>query len=105
MAELIYWHLSGGFDPGASVSLFKGNAAAIAAAVAEAEAALARLIDAFDDPARPYLSHPHPGARAALRRLRATGAGGGMVGGRGGGVTPPTPLPPFDIAGFCRVAA
>ena len=61
VAELIYWHLSGGFDPGASLSLFKGNAAAIATAVAEAAAALARLIDAFDDPARPYLSHPHPG--------------------------------------------
>jgi ATP-dependent helicase/nuclease subunit B len=61
VVELIYWHLSGGFDPGSSLSLFKGNAAAIATAVAEAEAALARLIDAFDDPARPYLSHPHPG--------------------------------------------
>ena len=63
VAELIYWHLSGGFDPGASVSLFKGNPAAIAAAVAEAVVALGRLIDTFDDPARPYLSHPHP-ARA-----------------------------------------
>ncbi len=61
VAELIYWHLSGGFDPGSSTSLFKGNAATIATAVAEAAAALARLIDAFDDPARPYLSHPHPG--------------------------------------------
>jgi ATP-dependent helicase/nuclease subunit B len=61
VAELIYWHLSGGFDPGASVSLFKGNAAAIATAVAEAAASLAALIDTFDDPARPYLSHPHPG--------------------------------------------
>jgi ATP-dependent helicase/nuclease subunit B len=61
--ELIYWHLSGGFEPGASVSLFKGDAAAIAAAVADAAAALDRLIEAFDDPARAYLSHPHP-ARA-----------------------------------------
>ena len=61
VAELIYWHLSGGFDPGSSLTLFKGSAAAIATAVAEAAAALARLIDAFDDPARPYLSHPHPG--------------------------------------------
>src|SRR5208282_3515033 len=61
VVELIYWHLSGGFDPGSSLSLFKGNATAIATAVAEAAAALARLIDAFDDPARPYLSHPHPG--------------------------------------------
>ena len=61
VAELIYWHLSGGFDPGSSLTLFKGNAAAIATAVTEAAAALARLIDSFDDPARPYLSHPHPG--------------------------------------------
>jgi ATP-dependent helicase/nuclease subunit B len=61
VAELIYWHLSGGFEPGSSLSLFKGNGAAIAAAVSEAAASLARLIDAFDDPGRPYLSHPHPG--------------------------------------------
>jgi ATP-dependent helicase/nuclease subunit B len=61
VAELIYWHLSGGFDPGSSLSLYKGNAAAIATAVTEAAVALARLIDTFDDPARPYLSHPHPG--------------------------------------------
>ena len=60
-AELIYWHLSGGFDPGASMSLFKGSAAAIAVAVTAAAEALARLIDTFDDPTRPYLSHPHPG--------------------------------------------
>ena len=59
--ELIYWHLSGGFDRGTSVSLFKGDAAAIAAAVAEAARALQRLIVAFEDPGRAYLSHPHPG--------------------------------------------
>jgi ATP-dependent helicase/nuclease subunit B len=61
--ELIYWHLSGGFDRGTSVALFKGDAAAIGAAVADAAAALQRLIAAFDDPERAYLSHPHP-ARA-----------------------------------------
>lgn len=61
--ELIYWHLSGGFERGTSVSLFKGDAATIADAVAAAAAALLRLIEAFDDPERPYLSHPHP-ARA-----------------------------------------
>ena len=61
--ELIYWHLSGGFDRGSSVTLFKGDAAAIEAAVAEAASALQRLIATFDDPARAYLSHPHP-ARA-----------------------------------------
>jgi ATP-dependent helicase/nuclease subunit B len=43
------------------VSLFKGNGVAIATAVAAAAEALGRLIDTFDDPGRPYLSHPHPG--------------------------------------------
>jgi ATP-dependent helicase/nuclease subunit B len=58
--ELVYWHLSGGFKPGASVSLFQTDSASIAAAVRDATDALARLIDEFDDPARAYLSHPHP---------------------------------------------
>lgn len=62
-AELIYWHLSGGFDRGTSTSLFKGDAAAIGAAVEGAARALQRLIAAFEDPGRAYLSHPHP-ARA-----------------------------------------
>ena len=60
-AELAYWHLSGGFEPGKLVALFDGDAAAIGPAVADAAAALAALIDAFDDPARAYLSQPHPG--------------------------------------------
>ena len=60
-AELIYWHLTGGFEPGELRSLFKGDAAAIAAAVAAARDALGALIDAYDDPARCYLSQPHPG--------------------------------------------
>ncbi len=61
VAELAYWHVSGGYVPGKVVSLFKGDQAAIAAAVSAAAAALAALIDAFDDPARAYLSQPHPG--------------------------------------------
>jgi len=60
--ELIYWHLSGGFDPGAEHVLFhKKSAADIAAAVAAARESLCRLIDEFDSPARAYLSRPHPG--------------------------------------------
>jgi ATP-dependent helicase/nuclease subunit B len=58
--ELIYWQLSGGFAAGGQVSLFKGDAAAIAAAAQKAAASLARLIDEFADPARAYLSHPLP---------------------------------------------
>ena len=59
-AELAYWHLTGGFQPGEAIALFKGDAARIATAVQEARDKLAALIDAYDDPARCYLSHPHP---------------------------------------------
>ena len=80
--ELIYWQLSGGFDRGSSVTLFKGDAAAIEAAVAEAASALQRLIATFDDPARAYLSHPHPARTprfaeyAQLARVAEWSAGG-----------------------------
>jgi ATP-dependent helicase/nuclease subunit B len=59
--ELTYWHLTGGFHAGELRTLFKANAAAIAAAVAEARTALCALIDAYDSPDRCYLSHPQPG--------------------------------------------
>ena len=61
--ELIYWHLTGGYEPGEVRSLFKGDATAIAAAVAAARDSLGALIDAYDQPGRCYLSQPHP-ARA-----------------------------------------
>jgi ATP-dependent helicase/nuclease subunit B len=61
LAELAYWQISGGFEAGRVQPLFKGNAAAIAEAARNAQAALGALIDAFDDPARCYLSQPHPG--------------------------------------------
>jgi ATP-dependent helicase/nuclease subunit B len=59
--ELTYWHLTGGFQAGELRALFKGRADAIAAAVADARAALCRLIDAYDAPDRCYLSQPQPG--------------------------------------------
>jgi ATP-dependent helicase/nuclease subunit B len=59
--ELSYWHLTGGFHAGELRRLFKGNAVAIAAAVAEAREALGSLIDAYDAPERCYLSQPRPG--------------------------------------------
>jgi ATP-dependent helicase/nuclease subunit B len=62
-AELAYWRLTGGFEPGALTRLLKDGPAEIATAAATAEASLRRLIAAFDDPARPYLSQPHPGRR------------------------------------------
>jgi ATP-dependent helicase/nuclease subunit B len=61
--ELVYWHLTGGYQPGEVRSLFKGDAAAIAAVVAAARESLGALIDAYDQPSRCYLSQPHP-ARA-----------------------------------------
>ncbi len=59
--ELTYWHLTGGFHAGEERTLFKRDAAAIAAAVADARAALSSLIDAYDVPDRCYLSQPQPG--------------------------------------------
>jgi len=63
VGELSYWHLTGSYEPGEVRSLFKGDAAAIAAAVAAARKSLGALIDAYDQPDRCYLSQPHP-ARA-----------------------------------------
>ena len=61
IAELAYWHITGGFEPGKIHKLFKSDPGVIAEKVRAAEAALGALIDAFDDPARCYLSRPHPG--------------------------------------------
>ena len=60
-AGLIYWHLSGGLDPGKATPLFKKNPADIMNAVQDAKDRLCDLIDAFDKPSRAYLSRPHPG--------------------------------------------
>jgi ATP-dependent helicase/nuclease subunit B len=60
-AELIYWRLSGGLDPGQSIPLYRKRAAEIPDAVANAKDRLCDLIDTFDQPWRAYLSRPHPG--------------------------------------------
>ncbi len=59
--ELTYWHLTGGFVPGEVKTLFRGDEARVAESVATARRAIATLVGAFDDPAHPYLSQPHPG--------------------------------------------
>ena len=64
VAELTYWKLSGGLEVGEAISLFGGDADSLAAAAREAEARLRALVAAFDDPARAYLSAPHPGRTA-----------------------------------------
>ena len=61
-AELTYWHLSGGFEPGKETKLFKHDPDETASEAAKAERALIALVAAFDDPSRAYLSQPHPGA-------------------------------------------
>ncbi len=75
VAELVYWHVSGGFEAGKPTLLFKSQTAAIAAAAAEAADQLRARIIAFDDPSRAYLAQPHPAFRprfsdyAQLERL------------------------------------
>ncbi len=60
VGELTYWHLTGGHVPGKVEGRLK-TAGALPEAVATARASLAALVAAFDDPAHPYLSQPHPG--------------------------------------------
>ncbi|MBV9734502.1 MAG: double-strand break repair protein AddB [Acidisphaera sp.] len=60
-AELTYWKLSGGHEPGRAVALFRRDAQKVAALAAVAANALRDLVVCFDDPARAYLAQPHPG--------------------------------------------
>jgi len=62
-AEISYWRLRGGAEPGA-VSTPVTDAAELAKLVGTAEASLRALIAAFDDAAKPYLARPHPGRAA-----------------------------------------
>jgi ATP-dependent helicase/nuclease subunit B len=60
-SELLYWHLSGGLDPGKAMPLFRKVPDEIPGAVLDARDLLCMLIDDFDRPERSYLSCPHPG--------------------------------------------
>jgi ATP-dependent helicase/nuclease subunit B len=62
IGELTYWHISGGFEPGKVLTLFKGDEARTREVTAEADARVQALVAAFDDAAQPYLSQPSPGA-------------------------------------------
>lgn len=81
--ELIYWHLTGGIDPGKEYQLFKKTPAAIPEEARAALRNLGALIDAFDDPAKPYLSSPVPDQAprfadyAQLARVAEWSAAGG----------------------------
>ena len=80
--ELIYWHLTGGFEPGEADRCSKATPPRCAAIAAAADG-LCGLIDAFDEPDRAYLSRPHPGLAprfsdyAQLARVAEWSGGGG----------------------------
>ena len=61
VAELTYWHLTGGFEAGKVRPVLAGKPFRLAATIATAHDRLEELVAAFDDPTRPYLSQPHPG--------------------------------------------
>ncbi len=73
---LLYWQLSGGFEPGRALLI-----AAPQALVAATEAGLRRLITQYDDPATCYLAQPVPeiaprhGVYAQLARVAEWGGG------------------------------
>lgn len=62
-AELTYWRLRGGADPGEAVTPV-ADPDELAALVRQAEASLRALIADFDNPSRAYLARPHPGRAA-----------------------------------------
>jgi ATP-dependent helicase/nuclease subunit B len=57
---LVYWHLSGGGDPGKVTALYDKAPAEMAAAIDSARDRLCDLIDTFDDLDKAYLSRPYP---------------------------------------------
>jgi ATP-dependent helicase/nuclease subunit B len=57
---LIYWHLTGGFEPGEAHALFRGELAKLLPVIEQAEIKFRALVACFDNPDQPYLSHPHP---------------------------------------------
>jgi len=81
--ELIYWHLTGGIDPGKDFALFKKAPDTIPDEARAALANLGALIDAFDQPGKPYLSSPVPDQAprfadyAQLARVAEWSAAGG----------------------------
>jgi ATP-dependent helicase/nuclease subunit B len=62
-AEMSYWRLRGGAEPGEVIEPVPDQAE-LAALIAQSETALLALIAAFDDPGKAYLARPHPGRAA-----------------------------------------
>ena len=60
-AELLYWHLSGGHQPGEARAILAGKPDELDSLVAEVSDRLDALVRDYRNPARAYLSQPHPG--------------------------------------------
>lgn len=60
-AELTYWHLSGAHVAGDSRPILEGKPDELASLIAHVSDRLDALVRDYRDPARPYLSQPHPG--------------------------------------------
>ena len=58
---LIYWRLTGGAEAGEEVAITPKEAEGLSALAEQTWLSLIERIVAYDDPAQPYLSHPHPG--------------------------------------------
>ncbi len=58
VSELVYWQISGGFEPGRDLKLFRGKAEKIAEVSGVARESLQALVASFDDVRRAYLSQP-----------------------------------------------
>jgi len=61
VAELTYWQISGGYEPGKVLILFRGDPARTAEVAVQAAERLQELVARFDQPGRAYLSQPAPG--------------------------------------------
>ncbi|MFT9149949.1 MAG: PD-(D/E)XK nuclease family protein, partial [Acetobacter sp.] len=61
IGALTYWRLTGGADPGQEVSITPREVASLTKLAEQTWQNLLERIAAYDDPTRPYLSHPHPG--------------------------------------------
>lgn len=61
ISGLIYWRLTGGAEPGGEVAVSAGKDISLTDLAEQTWARLRDRVVAYDNPAQPYLSHPHPG--------------------------------------------
>jgi ATP-dependent helicase/nuclease subunit B len=62
-AELTYWQMTGGFEPGKATPLFNGKEGDLQAAIERAIRGLEKLIDQYDEADCCYLAQPNPAWR------------------------------------------